>query len=531
MFQHFTKVFFIFFILIGIQYLAIAQQDSTKQQVRKINLRHADVGLFDNISGKSAQRLIGNVEAEHDGSLLFCDSAYLYGANNSMDAFGHVHIIINDSLDLYGDQLFYNGNKKIAKFHENVRMVNKKATLYTDELVYNRNTSIGQYFIWGKIVDSTNVLTSKKGYYYSQLETVFFKDSVVVVNPDYIMESDTLKYETNSERVYFFGPSTITGDSSFLYAENGFYDTQNKEARLSQHAFIQKSSNTLSGDSIYYNKLEGISKAFRNVIMTDTTNDVLITGEFGLHNKKAKYAYIVDSAQAIFVDNQDSLFVHADTLMITFDSLDKTKELKAYYRMKFYKESVQGIADSMVYVFADSNMSFYKEPMFWFDENQVSSDKIELFTVNGDLDSAVFHRNVFLVSQDTVDPQYYNQVSGETMFAWFKDNDLRKIYMKGKSATIFFLWEEDGTPIGMNFIKSKDMLVYVYDQQLQSITYIDKPEPVLLPLELVNTSNDKLKGFIWKVDERPMNRADIFKTYSKKQEIPEGKETKASTSL
>ncbi len=487
-----------------------SQQESTEKTPKRINLKHADVGHFDNISGKNAQRLIGNVEAEHDGSLLFCDSAYLYGANNSMDAFGHVHIIINDSLDLYGDQLFYNGDTKIAEFHDNVRMVDDQATLYTDELIFNRNTGIGQYFIWGKIVDSSNVLTSKKGYYYSQIKTIFFKDSVVVVNPDYIMKSDTLKYQTQTERIYFFGPTTIEGDSSFLYAENGFYDTQAKEARLSENSFIQKSSNTLSGDSIYYSKFSGISKAFRNVVMTDTTNNVMITGEYGIYNKKDKYAYIVDSAQAIFIDEKDSLFVHADTLMITFDSVEKSKELKAFYQMKFFRESVQGMADSMVYVFADSNMSFYNKPMFWFDENQISSNQIDLYTVDGDLDSAIFRSDVFLVSQDTVDTNYYNQVSGETMFAWFHENDLRKVFMKGKSETIFFLWEEDETPIGMNIIQSKDMLMYLQDQQLQTITYINKPIPVLLPLELVNPSNEKLKGFVWKIEERPMKRADIF---------------------
>jgi len=506
------------------------QQDSIAKPKKKINLLHSDRVLFEkNATSKNAQRLIGNVKVEHDGSLLFCDSAYLYRAQNSMDAFGHVHIIINDSLDLYGDQLFYDGNTKIAEFHNHVRMVNKKATLYTDELIYNRNTSIGQYFVWGKIVDSTNVLTSKKGYYYSQIETVFFKDSVVVVNPDYIMKSDTLKYQTQSEKIFFFGPSTIIGDSSYLYAEDGFYDTQAKEARLSKNAFIQKSSNTLSGDSIYYNKFDGISKAFRHVIMTDTTNNVMITGEYGYFNKKAKYAYVVDSAQAIFIDEKDSLFVHADTLMITFDSIDKTKELLAYYHMKFFKESAQGMADSMVYIFADSNLSFFYNPMFWFDENQISSERIDFFTVDGELDSAIFHNNVFIVSQDTVDTNYYNQVSGENMFAWFRDNDLRKVFIRGKSETIFFLWEDDGTPIGMNTIRSKDMLIYLKDQQLETVTCIDKPQPILLPLELVNSQNDKLKGFIWKMEERPMKRADIFARKQEVIEIEDGEESNAET--
>jgi lipopolysaccharide export system protein LptA len=490
-------------------------QDSSAKVVRKINLQHADLGVFDNIAGKSAQRLIGHVKAEHDGSLLFCDSAYLYGKSNSMDAFGHVHIIVNDSLDLFGDRLFYNGNTKIAEVHDHVRLIDEKATLFSDELIYDRNTGVGKYFVWGRIEDSANVLTSKKGYYYSHISTVFFKDSVVLVNPDYTMTSDTLKYETTTERVFFFGPTTIVGDSSFLYAENGFYDTQNKEARLSENAFVQNKSSTLSGDSIYYNKFSGLAKAFRQVVMADTSNDVLVTGEYGIYNKKEHYAYVVDSAQAIFVDDQDSLFVHADTLMITFDSVEKVQNLLAYHHMKFYRESIQGMADSMVYKFNDSVLYFYKQPMFWFDENQISADEISMFTKNGDLDSAAFYHHVFLVSQDTVDTNYYNQVSGDIMYAWFFDNDLRKIYMKGKSETIYFLWEEDGTPVGMNKMQAKDMLIYLENQQLKTMTYINKPIATLYPYGQIEPSDEKLKNFIWKMSLRPQKREDIFKKDSK----------------
>jgi len=505
------KSLFLFLIVSLTQIgLVVGQTTTPKKNVRQIKVLHSDVGRMAKIDGANAFKLIGAVKAEHDGSILLCDSAYLYEENNSMDAFGHVHIIVNDSLDLFGDFLYYNGNTKIAEVHDHVSLVDKKTTLYTDELIYDRNTAIGKYYIWGKIVDSTNVLTSKKGYYYSNIETVFFKDSVVVVNPEYIMKSDTLRYNMHTEVVYFMGPSTIVGDSSYLYAEDGYYDSKMKEAKLHKNAFVQNKSNTLSGDSIYYNKFIGVAEAFRNVVMTDTAYDVLITGEYGVYNKKAQYAYVVDSAQAIFLNKSDSLFIHADTLMLTLDSVEKPKEIKAFYHMKFFDESIQGMADSMVYILNDSVLKFYQKPFFWFDGNQISSERIELVSKNGDLDSAVFYDNVFIVSQDTIDSRYYNQVSGKTMYAWFVDNDLRKIYIKDKAESIYYMWEEDGTPVGMNYIKSKDILIYLENQQLETITTINKPTAVLTPLEEVSSAAEKLKNFIWNVDERPKKRADIF---------------------
>lgn len=495
------------YFLVGFSW---AQDTKPNKEVKQINLLHADVGKFDNISGQGAQRLIGSVRAEHDGSLFYCDSAYLYN-DNSIDAFGHVYINVNDSLDIYGDQLFYDGNIKVAELHQNVRLVDKKATLYTDNLIYDRKTSIGRYFIWGRIEDSVNILTSKRGYYYNQIETVYFKDSVVVVNPDYIMQSDTLKYQTSTERVFFMGPTVIKGDSSFMYAESGFHDTQTKESRLSQNAFIQNKTNILQGDSIFYSKVLNLTKAFRNVLMTDTANDVYITGEYALYDKNQFFAYVVDSAQAIFADINDSTFLHADTLLLKFDSLESPMEIHAFYQMKFFSESAQGMADSLVYAFNDSTLRLFGEPFLWFDENQISCERIDLITKNGKLDSAAFQKSAFLVSQDTNDPRYYNQVSGKDMYAWFSDGDLRKIKMIGKSQTLTFLWEEDGTPIGMNKIESSDMLIYLKDSQLETITYISMPVAKLTPLEFVNPLDEKLRGFVWMEEWRPMKRADIFR--------------------
>jgi lipopolysaccharide export system protein LptA len=503
----------LFFFLISCFSFGQTKALPKSKEVKQINLLHADIGKFSSISGKSAQRLIGNVKAEHEGSMLYCDSAYLYN-NNSIDAFGNVHINVNDTLDMYGDQVFYDGNTKIAEFHDHVRLVDKQATLYTDILIYDRKIGIGQYFIWGRIEDSVNVLTSKKGYYYNQIETVFFKDSVVVVNPDYIMKSDTLKYETKFERIHFMGPTTITGDSSYLYSERGYHDSKTKESKLTQNAYVQNKTNILHGDSIYYNKELGLAKAYYDVLLIDTAQDVTVTGEYAIYNKRDLYAYVVDSAQAIFAQNQDSLFLHADTLILRFDSLEKAKHLLAYNHMKFFKSDVQGMADSMAYDIQDSIMRLFQNPVIWLEGNQISCNRIDLISKNEKLDSAAFLKDVFLVSQDTVDPQFYNQLSGNNMYAWFVDGDLRKLFMDGNSETIYFLWEEDGTPIGMNKIQSKNMLIYIRNQELETITYIEKPTATLTPTPLVNPLDTKLRGFQWREDIRPKKKADIFKKES-----------------
>ena len=71
------------------------------------------------------------------------------------------------------------------------------------------NLSVGYYDQGGTIVDSTNVLTSIIGRYYTKQDMFFFKDSVVLVNTDYTLYSDTLEYHTISKIINILGPTRI----------------------------------------------------------------------------------------------------------------------------------------------------------------------------------------------------------------------------------------------------------------------------------------------------------------------------------
>src|SRR5665647_196826 len=210
---------------------SLPQPDGRK---KKIEILNADVYTYDRKIIVNADRLIGNVELSHNNALLYCDSAYSYKDSNMVDAFGHVHIIQGDTLNLYGDRIKYEGNSRIARVRGNVKLVNKSIVLTTDELTFDLRSNIGNYQTWGKIVDTANVLVSKIGRYYANEDLFFFKDSVKVTNKDFILTADTLKYNSKIERVYIVGPTHIVGTTKqgTLYSEKGWYDTRTNVAEL-----------------------------------------------------------------------------------------------------------------------------------------------------------------------------------------------------------------------------------------------------------------------------------------------------------
>jgi lipopolysaccharide export system protein LptA len=502
-----SRLLFVSFFLYLFSTPVLAQKEGATKQIELRQARKLD---FNKLLGKDVQRLLGDVQVEHEGTILWCDSAYLYNDKNSIDAFGNVHIQMNDTLHLYGDKLYYDGNTRIVEIHQNVRLLDKKITLYTDELVYKRNEKIGEYFVWGKVIDSANVLTSKKGFYFRETDEILFRDSVVLVNKEYTLKSDSLQYNTIFKTVDFYGPTSIFGDSSYMYAESGFHNTVTEFTRLEKHAFMQDKANSLQGDSLYYDKIKGVAEAFKNVILTDTVQNVLVFGEYANYRKKEQFAYVVDKALAVLIDKTDSLFIHADTLKVLLDSANKVQTLLAYKRMKFFRNDFQGLSDSMVYQMQDSSIYFYHKPIIWHKKNQFTADEIQMVVQNGEMDSIVFKRNVFLISQDSINISQYNQIKGNSMVGWFVESDLRKLKVLGNSETIYFLYEEDETPIGMTRITSADMLVFLKDNELETITYQKDPKAKLYPPSKITAELLKINGFEWLIDRRPLKKEDIF---------------------
>jgi lipopolysaccharide export system protein LptA len=243
-------------------------------------------------------------------------------------------------------------------------------------------------------------------------------------------------------------------------------------------------------------------------MLTDTLQDMIVLGHYAQYDRLAHYAFVTDSTVAIMIDRTDSLYLHADTLKIITDSADQAKKMYAYFKVKFFREDLQGMCDSMTYTIADSTLTLYKEPVLWSDENQLSSDSIKIVYANKEIDSLVLHDNCFIASRD--DTATFNQIKGKSMVGYFSNNELYKITVSGNSQTIYFVREDNGSLIGINKVVSSKMLIFIKENQIKTITYIDMPKATLYPEKDIPPMERKLKGFKWIEGRRPLSKHDIF---------------------
>jgi lipopolysaccharide assembly outer membrane protein LptD (OstA) len=87
---------------------------------KRIYLVHADELSYDRWRNNNAQVLNGNVEFEHDGARLLCDSANFFEHTNSFEAFGHVRMYQGDTLSLTSDYGYYDGNDQMMEAFQQV---------------------------------------------------------------------------------------------------------------------------------------------------------------------------------------------------------------------------------------------------------------------------------------------------------------------------------------------------------------------------------------------------------------------------
>ena len=503
---------------------------------KKVRLRQADESRGGIKDGKRIDWVIGNVVFTQNQTTIYCDSAQIFKKENSVEAYGHVKITDGDSVTVTSKHLRYDGDKRVAYLRDNVVFVKlATATLYTDYLDYYRNLSEARYFNGGRLVDSTNNLTSRKGYYNMRTDMASFKTKVVGVNPDYTLKSDTLQYNTKSKIVFFRDrTSVIDKDGQTAIYDEGFYDTKatEKKSELSRGT-IQTPTYEMKGDKYFLDDLKKFYKAKANVIMTSKEENLTIYGDDGFFNKVTGVAKVYGNAWMAKVgDDGDTLFLSADTLVSIENNNPSAKRMLAYSHVKIFKSNLQGRADSLVYFSTDSVLYFYEQPVMWTNGNQMTGDTIKVVLKNQNVDKVYLMSNSFVVSQDSL--LNFNQMKGKRMTAHFANKTIHHVDVDGNGESIYYALQEEEKQLdslllkityvsGLNKMICSNMKINFVDGKIDNFTAYVKPDAQFVPPHEIKSEVTKLKGFNWRVEERPA-REDVVKTRGaapKKPGIPQ----------
>jgi lipopolysaccharide export system protein LptA len=489
--------------------LLLCVQSIFAQAPKKIIVENADYSDVNQELMPDALLLTGNVKVNHDGVVLTCNKAYFFQKENYLKAFGNVQLVQGDTLFLNSKYAEYNGNQKIAFATGDAVMSSPDATLQTDTINFDRNVQQVFYNSKGTIVNKDNTLVSKSGRYYVAEKKFQFLTAVTITNPKYVIKSNHLDYYSNSGHTYLFGPSTITSKNNYIYTEKGFYDTKKNLAHFVRNSYIKYDDRRIEGDSLFYNRNTEFASATRNVKITDSINRGIVKGHYAELYKLKDSMFVTKRAVAInFVEN-DSVYIHGKKLMVT--GKEGERILRAFNNVRFYKTDMSGKCDS---IHSNSKTALTKligNPILWNGDNQITGDIMHLIGDNTTkkLDSLKVLNNTFLVSRDTLGTGF-NQVKGINLFGKFKEGKLHDVDVIKNTEVIYYMRNDANELIGINKNVSSKIHLILENNAVETITFFNKVDGDIYPEADLPENARKLRGLVWRGDERIKSKDDIF---------------------
>ena len=489
-----------------------------RKSSEEVKLIHSDV-LYKNYQDVRADVLVGHVKLYHDGMYLDCDSARFYKEDNTFKAYGHVKMVQGDTLTLTSDTLEYDGPMMQAHAQGHAVLIHRKTKLVTSIIDYDRLEGIGFYPRHGTLYDEDNVLDSDFGQYTPALHEAIFKDNVVLVNPKFDLKTNELYYYSDTKKARIVSETNIvSSDSTFVYALRGDYDTKTGQASLMDRSHVYKDMRDIVGDSLYCDNETGVSEAFGNVVLTDVENKCMLTGNYCRYEENTGTAVATDSAVCYEFSEVDTLYVHGDTLrMVTYNQKTDSvyRDLFAYHKVRMFRRDFQGVCDSLVSHELDSCTYLYGQPILWNEGQQVFGEEIRVY--NNDSTVEWIHIINQAMTIEQIDSVSYNQVSSKEMFCYFKNGVIEHNNAKGNVYVSYFMEEDDGARIGMNYTETPELNVYMKDKKVEKI-WMSTSNGVMYPPFAIPEEKRYLNGFAWFDYIRPKSKDDIFDWRSKKKE-------------
>lgn len=464
------------------------------------------------------------VHIKHKGIDMWCNKAIYYGKEDFIEAYGQVRIKQGDSIDMTSKYVEYSGKTQLAYASGDVVLIDPNSKLYTDILYFDRIKQQAFYNTNGRVVrDTSGVITSTIGRYYLNSKKYQFLSNVKLVNPEYVIDTDRLDFYTESGYAFLFGPTTITSETSTIYCERGFYNTNNDTGYFVKKSRIDYDDRIIKGDSMYFNRNTDFASATNNITVIDTLNKSTIKGHYAEVFRAKDSVFITKRALAITEQENDSLFVHSDTLMITGPPEERI--VRGYYNAKMYKSDLSGKADSIHMnqktgltqlinfydINAEDSFSKRRYPILWHHENQITGDSIHLISNNKTetLDSLKVFENAFVISKDTLGTGY-NQISGKRLNGLFVKNELSTIDVIKNAETIYYLRNSDNELVGIDKSKSGSIKIWVSKNAIDELRKLNQIGGMTYPESDFPEKERILKGFNWREEERPQSVDDLF---------------------
>ena len=524
----------------------VAFKGSGKDSTRIIKIINADNYKYQKIdSSTELIFLIGHVHLTEDNTDFFCDSMVMNQKMNYLEAFGNAKIIdvnannttTSNVTNINSQYLKYLVDKKYVYFKKDVKLYDGKNSLFTNDLQYDLNQKVGIYADGGKVVTDSSILTSKAGTYFADTKDVYFRNNVVMNDPQSHLTADSLLYNTETKTATFISQTFIKDSAgNTIRTKDGTYDMKNHKAHFTKRPVINNGSQQITGDDVHFDDSTGISIATGNARFNDTTQGVSVVGDYLIANRRENTFLATQKPILILKQDNDSLYIAADTFFssklkdsVFLDSTNSNKDtlknittintqkdndtsrryIQGFHHVRIFSDSLQAVSDSMFYSGKDSVFQLFTNPVVWANGDQITGDTIYLYTKNKKPKRMYVFENAMAV--DKYGENMFNQIKGKTINGYFKDGVLDNMRAKGNAESVYYATDDNKALVGINKVTKADVIdMYFEDRKLNKVVLRNDVEGVMLPVRGTDLEDLKLRNFKWYENRRPKTKAELF---------------------
>ena len=435
------SIFFSFFLF---------SQDNNK--IKNVNILQSKKLEKIKINNNIFQKFSGEVLIEFKDFLIRCDTLIMDEEMEVISGYKEV-VIFNDSIFCESDSVSIYQNNDIINFHKNSTIKKNKTSIHSDFIKYDINSETMEYLNFGKVFNSNQLITSEKFEYDIANDRSLFVNKVNFDSDEYLLTTDTL--EIHNKILFFTGNSKIKNNDFSLETTKGeLIDTKNfniiAPLKLVNNSTIVYSDKMIKTDSLnLFEKNIKIKK-----------NNKYIFGEKLI--QKNNTSIVTNNSFFMFDNNTDSVFIYGDSIIIKEDP----STVNILNNILIDGEETNGSCDSIFISSEFTKFEMLGNPILWFEKNQITGKKIDLFNKDDKVDSIFIQKEPFIISKiDSTD--YYNQIKGNILQGKFKNGKINSLEFSGNCQMKFIDVEDD--VIGINDVKSGVINIIYNNNELSEV--------------------------------------------------------------
>lgn len=418
---------------------------------------------------------------------------------------------------LRADSGSYDRAAKIIHYTDHVFMFNPDYDAWADEVYYDQTNGAADLYNNAQVLDTTNKSIylgdhlqyfppadslSARGMLTGNPAIIYFGE-----NEDHVV--DTLYSRADTFFVYAVPrcdiPQTEVAEAEKRLADITFDALTKKRQEEAESREQERIKKMREAGKLPPEWIEKQKQAEADSLAALAAQDSLAALSESLAAPSDSIAPPPDSLQAPL----DSLAAppELDSLAVAPRDTTPIRYVLAWNNVKVYRSDIQAACDSMVFSELDSIARLYGSPVLWNEvRNQLTADEMQLLMKGGELQRGSMLTNAWMISER--DTAHYNQIRSTEMLGYFRDNKIYRYDALGGVSAIFYMADEDVITT-INVKEAKSMTAALKDSQAQKVIYFESIKSDVYPVGELPAEKQRLKGFKWRGDERPVSREVI----------------------